>query len=71
MDMILILNLLNLVFPQGTVLGPLTFLMYINDIKSRISSNLRLFADDCIYYQVVGCDQDHNSLQSDLDLATR
>ena len=37
--------------PQGTVLGPLMFLLYINDISVGISSNLRLFADDCILYQ--------------------
>ena len=52
--------------PQGTVLGSLMFLIYINDIKSGISSNLRLFADDCILYQITICDQDHNSLQSNL-----
>ena len=32
--------------PQGTVLGPLLFLTFINDIPSGITSNLRLFADD-------------------------
>ena len=37
--------------PQGTVLGPLMFLVYINDIIcGGISSNIRLFADDCILY---------------------
>ena len=34
--------------PQGTVLGPLMFLLYINDITTNISSNIRLFADDCV-----------------------
>ena len=34
--------------PQGTVLGPLLFLLYINDITDNVSSEIRLFADDCI-----------------------
>ena len=34
--------------PQGTVLGPLLFLLYINDITENIDSELRLFADDCV-----------------------
>ena len=36
--------------PQGTVLGPLMFLIYINDITEGISSQLRLFADDYLLY---------------------
>jgi hypothetical protein len=33
--------------PQGSVLGPLLFLAYVNDIGRNIESNIRLFADDC------------------------
>ena len=36
--------------PEGTVLGPLLFSLYINDIPESIDSELRLFADDCIPY---------------------
>ena len=36
--------------PQGTVLGPLIFLTYINDIESQITSSIRHFADDCTLY---------------------
>ena len=37
--------------PQGTVLGPLLFSLYINDITEDIDSELRLFAEDCVCYR--------------------
>lgn len=53
--------------PQGTVLGPLMFLMYINDIDDGIKSQIRLFADDTILYAVIKSSGDASLLQRDLD----
>ncbi len=53
--------------PQGTVLGPLMFLIFINDIGYNISSTIRLFADDALIYRYVNNKEDSNNLQKDLD----
>ena len=39
--------------PQGTVLGPLLFLVFINDMPDCVSSNIRLFADDALLYRTI------------------
>ena len=53
--------------PQGTVLGPLMFLIYINDIGENVFSTLKLFADDCILYQTISTPSDCHKLQEDLN----
>jgi hypothetical protein len=55
--------------PQGSLLGPLLFLAYVNDIWINIDSTIRLFADDCIIYKEVKNNNNNNmeNLQTDLN----
>ena len=53
--------------PQGTVLGPTLFLIYINDIADNITPNIRLFADDCVLYRTINSTSDNITLQEDLN----
>jgi len=53
--------------PQDTVLGPLMFLIYVNNIAVNISSSLQLFADNCLLYRVIKSEVDASHLQLDLD----
>ncbi len=55
---------------QETVLRPLLFLLYINDLPDHVSSQVRLFADDCLLYRPVKAIQDQIQLQEDLRTLT-
>ena len=53
--------------PQGTVLGPLLFLIFINDLPDCVQSKIRLFADECILYRCIKTRNDCAILQEDLN----
>ena len=55
--------------PQGSVLGPLLFITYINNVTSVVSteSELNLFADDIALYRIIKTTADYTQLQNDID----
>ena len=52
-------------FPQGSILGPLFFLIYVNDLSDGLISNPQLFADDTSLFSVVQNINDLNSKRSE------
>ena len=53
--------------PQGSVLGPILFLIYINDLDNGIKNWILKFADDTKIFSAVNNDSDHRLLQKDLN----
>jgi hypothetical protein len=53
--------------PQGSVLGPVLFAVYINDLPRLASSTIKLFADDTKLYRRINNHQDSEKLQQDIN----
>ena len=56
--------------PQGSVLGPIFFIIYINDLPDNLQNQARMYADDTKLYGIVNVEAQHKSLQDDLNTVT-
>ena len=53
--------------PQGSVLGPMLFIFFINDLPNVCSVTTKIYADDTKAYTSINCDEDHTRLQQSID----
>ena len=53
--------------PQGSVLGPILFIIFVNDMPDVVNSMLLMFADNTKLYRTIISVHDNDALQQDID----
>ena len=53
--------------PQGSVLGPLLFVIFINDLPTQVKSDIFLFVDDTKIFWNIRSEDDRETLQKDIN----
>ena len=53
--------------PQGSVLGPVLFVLYVNELPRLVRSNIKMFADDAKIFRGINDTMDAQELQEDLN----
>ena len=57
--------------PQSSILGPLFFLIYINDLPNELKSNVKLFADDISLFTIVKDENESANTLNNVDLKVK
>ena len=68
-NMTSVISNVNSGVPQGSIVGPILFLLFINDITESLSpdTNIMLYADDTKIWRKIQSNLDHEILQNDIN----
>ena len=53
--------------PQGSVLGPILFILFVNSISEEVDGDIFLFSDNTKLYKIINTDEDQLAMQEDIN----